>query len=102
MSGNADAKKGEGEANGKKQEQTFFHLHRCSPLPQLLGFSVKSVLFAEAAELVELESVGVVLLVLFCVVISLLALGADQSNLDSCVISHFFRHLPFQIFGRSR
>ena len=55
---------------------------------------MKSVLFAEAAMLFELESVGVVFLVLFRVVVSLLALGANQGNLDSCFISHVFRHLP--------
>ena len=49
---------------------------------------MQSVLAAEFAILVHLKSVRIVLLVLGCVVISLLALGADQSNLDSCVISH--------------
>ena len=49
---------------------------------------MKSVLFAELAELVHFKSVRVVLLVLFCVVISLFALCARQSNLYS-----HFRHL---------
>ena len=56
-----------------------------------------SVLAAEAAVLVHLKSVRVVLLVLLCVIVSLLALGAYQSNFDSCIISHFVRHLLFQI-----
>ena len=55
---------------------------------------MKSVLFAEAAELVQLKSVGCVLLVFLRVIVSLLALGANQGYLDSCIISHFFRHLP--------
>ena len=49
---------------------------------------VKSVLAAEFAVLLELQSVRVVLLVLHCVVVSLLALGAYQSYLDSYFISH--------------
>ena len=55
---------------------------------------MKSVLFAEAAMLFELESIRIVLLVLLRVVVTLLALGANKSNLDSCFVSHFFRHLP--------
>ena len=49
---------------------------------------MQSVLAAEFAILVHLKSVRIVLLVFGCVIISLLALGADQSNFDSCVISH--------------
>ena len=49
---------------------------------------MKSVLAAEPAVLLELKSVRIVLLVLLRVVISLLALGAYQSNLNSCIISH--------------
>ena len=56
---------------------------------------MKSVLLAEAAVLVHFDSVRIVLLVLLRVIVSLLALGADESNLDSCVVSHVFRHLPF-------
>ena len=55
---------------------------------------MKSVLAAEPAELIHLKSVRVILLVFLCVVISLLALAANQSDLDSCFISHFVRHLP--------
>ena len=55
---------------------------------------MKSVLFAERAMFLELESVRIVFLVLFRVIVSLLALGANESHLDSCIISHVFRHLP--------
>ena len=55
---------------------------------QSLRLFVKSVLAAEFAVLLELKSVRVVLLVLHCVVVSLLALSADQSDLDSYFISH--------------
>jgi hypothetical protein len=41
------------------------------------------MLLAELAVLVHFQSVGVVLLVLHCVVISLFALSASQRNLDS-------------------
>ena len=44
-----------------------------------------SVLAAEAAVLVHLKSVGVVLLVLHGVVVALLTLGASQGNFDSHV-----------------
>ena len=50
---------------------------------------MKSVLAAEPAVLLKLKSVRVVLLVLLCVIVSLLALAANQSDLDSCIISHF-------------
>jgi hypothetical protein len=46
------------------------------------------MLAAEFAVLHELQSVGVIFLVFLCVVISLLALGAGESNLDASVISH--------------
>ena len=49
---------------------------------------MKSVLAAETTELLKLKSVRIILLVLLCVIVSLLALGAYQSNLDSCIISH--------------
>ena len=51
------------------------------------------VLAAETAVLLQLDSVRVVFLVLLCVVISLLALAANQSYSDSYVISHVCRHL---------
>jgi hypothetical protein len=44
---------------------------------------VKRVLAAETAVLVELQTIGVVLLVLERVVISLLAFGAGQSDLNA-------------------
>ena len=44
---------------------------------------MKSVLFAEAAVLVHFKSVRIVFLVLLCVVISLFALSASHSNLNS-------------------
>ena len=49
---------------------------------------MQGVLAAETAILVHLESVGIVLLVLLCVVVSLLAFGAGESNLDSLFVSH--------------
>jgi hypothetical protein len=49
----------------------------------LLGFPVYGVLTAEAAVFVELQPVGVVLLVLKGVVIPLLALGAGQCDLHA-------------------
>ena len=63
---------------------------------------MKSVLAAEAAELIHFKSVRVILLVLFCVVISLLAFGANESNLDSCIISHDFGTSQFLIICRRR
>ena len=50
---------------------------------------MKSVLAAEATVLFKFEPIRIVLFVLLCVVISLFALSAYQSDLDSCVISHF-------------
>jgi hypothetical protein len=44
---------------------------------------VQSLLLAETAVLVQLESVGVVLLVLHGVVVALLALTASEGNSDS-------------------
>ena len=44
------------------------------------------MLFAEAAVLIELETIGIVLLVLEGVVVSLLAFGAGQGDLNV----HFF------------
>jgi len=55
---------------------------------ELLAFLVQGMLAAEAAVLVHFQSVGIVLLVFLCVVVSLLALTANQSNLDSCFTSH--------------
>ena len=49
---------------------------------------MKSVLAAERAILLQLKSVGIVFLVLGRVIVSLLALGANERDLDSCVISH--------------
>lgn len=50
---------------------------------------------AERAVLLHLETFRIVLLVLHCVVVSLLALGAYESNLDSLLIGHALRHLLF-------
>jgi hypothetical protein len=49
---------------------------------------VKSVLTAEAAELFLLKPVRVILLVFLGVIIALLALGANQCDLDTGIISH--------------
>ena len=46
------------------------------------------MLAAELAVLFQFESVRRILLVLFCVIVSLLAFGADKSNFDSLIISH--------------
>ena len=51
-------------------------------IPLLLRLSVYGVLAAEAAILIELEPVRVVLLVLERIVVSLLALSARQCNLN--------------------
>ena len=50
---------------------------------------MESVFAAEFAIFLEFKSVGIVFLVLFCVVVSLFALCAGESYLDSYVISHF-------------
>jgi hypothetical protein len=49
----------------------------------LLGLVVNSVLSAESAVLLHFETVGVILLVLHGVVVSLLALGASQSDFNA-------------------
>lgn len=51
---------------------------------------MKSMFAAEAAILLHFEPVRIILFVLLCVIVSLLALAAHQSNLDSCVIGHLF------------
>ena len=61
---------------------------RCALKTKLLGFLVAGVLLAEAAILVHLETIRVVLLVLHGIVIALLALGACQANLDSLIRCH--------------
>ena len=58
--------------------------HRYSP--RLLRFFVHGMLTAETAVLAELQAVGIVLLVLEGVVVSLLAFGAGQGDLNA----HFF------------
>ena len=56
---------------------------------KLLGFLVRRVLAAELAILHEFQSVRVVFLVFLRVIVSLLALGAGQSNFDSrFILSH--------------
>ena len=52
----------------------------CHLWASLLGLVVNGVLLAESAILLHLETVGVILLVLHSVVVSLLALGASQSD----------------------
>ena len=54
--------------------------------PILAGFLVQRVLAAEAAILHKLDTIGIVLLVLEGVVVSLLAFGAGQGDLNA----HFF------------
>ena len=61
---------------------------------------MKSVLAAEFAVLIKLYSVRIILFVFLRVVISLLALSAHQSDLNSCIISHFFGTSIFKIFDR--
>ena len=55
----------------------------CSAKAELLCFLVQGVLLAETAVLVELKSVGVILLVLLGFVIALLAFAASKSDLNS-------------------
>ena len=54
---------------------------------------MRGVLAAMLAELFQLNSVGIVFLVLLCVIVSLLAFAANECYLDSCIIRHIFRHL---------
>ena len=61
--------------------------------PRLSGFLVTGVLLAEAAVLVHLEAVGIVLFVLHGIVVALLALRAGQRNLDALIRCQL-RHLP--------
>jgi hypothetical protein len=49
---------------------------------------MSGMLLAEAAVLVHLETIGIVLLVLDGIVIALLALAARQRNLDSLIRCH--------------
>ncbi len=56
---------------------------RYQPKAELLCFLVQGVLLAETAVLVELKSVGVILLVLLGFVIALLAFATSKSNLNS-------------------
>ena len=56
---------------------------------------MKSVLAAELAVFLKLKPVRSVLFVFLCVVVSLLALSAYKSNLDSLLIGHALRHLLF-------
>ena len=51
------------------------------------------VLAAEAAILLQLDSIRVILFVFLRVIVSLLALTANESDLDSHVIRHTYRHL---------
>ena len=64
----------------------------------LLGLLVAGVLLAEAAVLVHLETIRIVLLVLDGVVIALLALRAGQTHLDSLIRCHCLTP-PVCLFG---
>jgi hypothetical protein len=62
---------------------------------------MQCVFSAERAVLVQFETVGIVLFVLHGVVISLLALGAAQSDLDSCTsLCHCESAPPFNLAAR--
>ena len=63
---------------------------------------MKRVLTAEPAILVHFQSVRVILLVLFGVIVALLALGAYERNLDSCFICHSFGTSRFKKLGFAR
>ena len=84
----------------------FDFSHLTSPL---LALFVKSVLAAEFAKLLKLNSVGVIFLVLDSVVIPLLAFAANQSNLNSHLfgtsiinVTSLLRYLPGEIKTGSR
>ena len=55
----------------------------CHFAASLLGLVVNGVLLAESAILLHFETVGVILLVFHGVVVSLLALGASQSDFNA-------------------
>ena len=55
----------------------------CHVAASLLRLVMNGVLSAESAVLLHFETVGIVLLVLHCVVVSLLALGASQSDFNA-------------------
>ena len=57
--------------------------HCYTTFPNLLGFGMNGVLFAEAAILVQLKLVRGILLVLHRIVVSLLALVTSQSDLHA-------------------
>ena len=74
------------EVSGDGTEGSFkpvFLLDFCHCGPSLLGLVVNGVLLAESAILLHFETVGVILLVLHGVVVSLLALGASQSDFNA-------------------
>ena len=80
----------------------LFHL---DILSKLLAFFVQSVFAAETTELLKLKSVRIVLLVFFCVIISLLAFSANQCNFDSHSISappNRIRVLPVKYLPQCR
>jgi hypothetical protein len=61
----------------------FSFLTSAIGLTSLLGLVVSGVLSAESAVLLHFETVGVILLVLHGIVVSLLALGASQSDFNA-------------------
>ena len=63
--------------------EPVFLLSFCHVWSSLLGLVVNGVLLAESAILLHFETVGIILLVLHGVVVSLLALGASQSDFNA-------------------
>ena len=63
--------------------EPVFLFYFCHFGPSLLSLVVNGVLLAESAILLHLKTVGVVLLVFHGVVVSLLALGASQSDFNA-------------------
>ena len=71
----------------------------CHNRPSLFAFLVKSVFPTEPAVLIHLKSIGVILLILFGLIVPLLALAANQSNLNphfgtSCKFGKIQSFLP--------
>ena len=59
---------------------------------------MSGMLLAEAAVLVHLETIGVILLVLDGIIIALLALAARQRNFNTLIRCHL-RHLPIEKYA---
>ena len=69
----------------KQREELFLFLLVCHLVLSLFGFFVKSVLLAELAVFLHLNTIRIVFLVLHRIVVSLLAFRAGQGNLYSHV-----------------